>query len=126
MKFNPVLLGLFALVLIPWAPLSAAATASKPNLLLLYVDNVGYGDLGCFGNREVKTPRIDQLAREGARCTDFYVVTTSCTPSRGALLTGRHPMRNGLTHQLASTENWTGIGLPHRERIIPQYLKDAG
>jgi arylsulfatase A-like enzyme len=103
-----------------------AASVSRPNLLLLYVDNVGYGDLGCFGNRDVKTPRIDQLAREGALCTDFYVVTSSCTPSRGALLTGRHPLRNGLVHQLASTENWMGIGLPQRERIIPQYLKPAG
>lgn len=105
---------------------AAAATPPKPNLLLIYVDNVGYGDLGCYGNPDVLTPRIDQLAREGVRCTDFYVVTSSCTPSRGALLTGRYPLRNGLTHQLASTENWTGVGLPHRERIIPQYLQPAG
>lgn len=129
MKANPTFLVLLTLCLGPVATMRAAdpqGVSSKPNLLLLYVDNVGYGDLGCYGNREVKTPRIDQLAREGARCTDFYVVTTSCTPSRGALLTGRHPMRNGLAHQLASTENWTGVGLPHRERIIPQYLKEAG
>lgn len=105
---------------------SAADVPDRPNVLLIYVDNVGYGDLGCYGNVDVKTPRIDQLAREGARCSDFYVVTTSCTPSRGAVLTGRYPGRNGLVHQLVSTENWTGIGLPHRERILPQYLKDAG
>lgn len=98
----------------------------RPNIVLMYVDNLGYGDLGCYGNQEIKSPRIDQLAREGVRCTDFYVVTSTCTPSRGALLTGRQPMRNGLTHQLQTTENWTGIGLPHRERILPQYLKDAG
>lgn len=104
----------------------AAADTSRPNLVLMYVDNLGYGDLGCYGNKEIKSPRIDQLAREGVRCTDFYVVTSTCTPSRGALLTGRQPMRNGLTHQLQTTENWTGIGLPHRERILPQYLKDAG
>ena len=119
----------FALLVIVSAvrpALNGAVTASRPNVLLIYVDNVGYGDLGCYGNAEVKTPRIDRLAREGARCTDFYVVTTSCTPSRGAVLTGRHPLRNGLAHQLASAENWTGIGLPHRERIIPQYLKAAG
>ena len=116
------LVGLLALT-----PAAAMQTSiPRPNLLLLYVDNVGYGDLGCYGNTEVRTPRIDQLAREGARCTDFYVVTTSCTPSRGAILTGRHPLRNGLVHQLVSTENWTGIGLPQRERIIPQYLQGAG
>lgn len=104
-----------------------AAAAPAPNLLLLYVDNVGYGDLGCYGNADVLTPRIDQLAREGARCTDFYVVTTSCTPSRGAVLTGRYPGRNGLAHQLSgSPQNWHGTGLPHRERIIPEYLRAAG
>lgn len=103
------------------------ALAAPSNILLIYLDNVGYGDLGCYGNTLVKTPRIDQLAREGVRCTDFYVVASSCTPSRGALLTGRYPLRNGLTHQLrGAPENWHGIGLPHRERIIPQYLKQAG
>ncbi|MEX2169145.1 MAG: sulfatase-like hydrolase/transferase [Pirellulales bacterium] len=99
---------------------------TQPNIILMYADNLGYGDLGCYGNEEIKTPRIDQLAREGVRCTDFYVVSSTCTVSRGALLTGRYPLRNGLTHQLVTSENWTGIGLPHRERIIPQYLKDAG
>jgi len=102
-------------------------TAAPPNILLIYLDNIGYGDLGCYGNTTVKTPRIDRLAREGARCTDFYVVASSCTPSRGALLTGRYPLRNGLAHQLrGAPENWYGIGLPHRERILPQYLKEAG
>ncbi len=104
----------------------ACGAGTKPNIVLIYADNLGYGDLGCYGNKEIKSPRLDQLAREGVRCTGFYVVSSTCTVSRGALLTGRQPMRNGLTHQLATTENWTGIGLPHRERIIPQYLKDAG
>ena len=125
MKFLPLLL--IGLVGATSGLLRAAGAAPKPNVLLIYVDNVGYGDLGCYGNSDVKTPRIDQLAREGARCTEFYVVTTSCTPSRGAVLTGRYPLRNGLAHQLSgSPENWHGIGLPHRERIIPQYLKEAG
>lgn len=101
-------------------------SAEKPNLLLFYLDNVGYGDLGCYGNAEVKTPRIDRLAAEGVRCTDFHVVASTCTVSRGALLTGRYPLRNGLLHQLVREENRHGIGLPHRERILPQYLKEAG
>ncbi|HPM84848.1 MAG TPA: sulfatase-like hydrolase/transferase, partial [Candidatus Anammoximicrobium sp.] len=83
-----------------------SAAADNPNILLFYLDNVGYGDLGCYGNRKVKTPRIDRLASEGVRCTDFYVAASSCTPSRGAILTGRHPLRNGLAHQLRTTENW--------------------
>lgn len=105
---------------------SAAPATAQPNILLMYVDNVGYGDLGCYGNRDVITPRIDRLAREGARCLDFQVVTTSCTPSRGALLTGRHPFRNGLSHQLSAAENRSGIGLPQEERIIPQFLRSVG
>lgn len=125
---NRVWIVVAALLLVGQAELLAADAAqpARPNIVLMYVDNLGYGDLGCYGNQEIKSPRIDQLAREGVRCTDFYVVTSTCTPSRGALLTGRQPMRNGLMHQLQTTENWTGIGLPHRERILPQYLQDAG
>jgi len=106
--------------------LGIAGSAAPPNIVLMYVDNLGYGDLGCYGNIGIKTPRIDRLASEGVRCTDFYVVSPTCTVSRGALLTGRYPLRNGLVHQLRTEENWHGIGLPHRERILPQYLKEAG
>ena len=124
---KPNLTLVIALLLTPLASLHAAdAPATKPNIVFIYVDNLGYGDLGCYGNKDIKTPRIDQLAIEGTRCTDFYVVTSTCTVSRGAVLSGRHPLRNGLTHQLGSEENWHGVGLPHRERIMPQYLKEAG
>src|SRR5262249_53575345 len=91
----------------------------RPNLLLLFLNNVGYGDLGCYGNREVKTPNIDRLAAEGVRCTDFYVGSPSCSPSRGAILTGRHPERNGLNYQLSADENMGGEGLPRTEKLIP-------
>lgn len=74
--------------------------AEKPNIVLILVDNVGYGDLACYGNREIRTPHIDRLAEEGVRCTDFYIGSPSCMPSRGALLTGRHPVRNGLNEQV--------------------------
>lgn len=118
----------FRFLALAWFPLWAlsAGAPARPNLLLLYLDNVGYGDLGCYGNRSNLTPEIDRLAAEGVRCTDFYVAASSCTPSRGALLTGRHPARNGLRHQLVSTENWHGVGLPQRERILPEYLKPVG
>jgi len=112
---------LFAVLVILGGPAHAV-----PNIVFLYADNIGYGDIGCYGNREVKTPHLDRLAADGLRCTDFYVVTSTCTASRGAVLTGRHPLRNGLQHQLVVEENWHGVGLPHRERIMPQYLKEAG
>jgi arylsulfatase A-like enzyme len=102
------------------------AEGAPPNIVFVYADNLGSGDLGCYGRAEVKTPNIDRLAAEGVRCTDFHVVTATCTVSRGAVLTGRHPLRNGLLHQLGSEENWHGVGLPHRERIMPQYLREVG
>lgn len=106
-------------------PLVSSA-AETPNILLIFVDNVGYGDLGCYGNREIRTPNIDRLASEGVRCTDFYCASPSCTPSRGGLLTGRHPERNGLNWQLNAKQNISGYGLPLTEKILPQYLKPLG
>ena len=79
----------FLLLFLPQA--ARASVAVRPNILLLFLDNVGYGDLGCYGNREAKTPNMDRLAADGVRCTDFYIGSPSCSPSRGAILTGRPP-----------------------------------
>jgi arylsulfatase A-like enzyme len=104
----------------------ALAADRPPNLLLIFIDNVGYGDLGCYGNREAITPRIDRLASEGVKCLDFYIASPSCSPSRGAILTGRHPLRNGLNYQLSSNPDITAEGLPPQEKILPQYLRPLG
>ncbi|MHC4704073.1 MAG: twin-arginine translocation signal domain-containing protein, partial [Planctomycetota bacterium] len=101
-------------------------SAGKPNIVLMFVDNIGYGDLGCYGNKVVRTPRIDRFAREGVRCTDFYIGSPSCMPSRGALLTGRHGVRNGLNEQLWRTDELEQVALPHSEKILPRYLAEAG
>ena len=107
-----------------------AATAA-PNVLLIFIDNVGYGDLGCYGNAAVKTPHLDRLAADGVRCTDFYVGSPSCAPSRGAILSGCHPVRTGFNYQALRYEHVEGTGdrgegLPREERIIPQFLKPLG
>jgi arylsulfatase A len=104
----------------------AAPATPPPNVLLITVDNLGYGDVGCYGNREIKTPHLDNLAREGVRCTTFYTASPTCTVSRATLLTGRYPQRIKLNHQLAGIAGNYGIGLRHSERLIPQYLKPAG
>ena len=70
------------------------AGSSRPNILVFIMDDVGMGDLGCFGNITVSTPNIDQLAREGAKLTQ-HIVHPICTPSRAALMTGRYAIRSG-------------------------------
>ncbi len=118
---------ILALTVLAWLPGASQSPVSKPdNVVLIYIDNVGWGDLACYGNPVIKTPNIDRLASQGVRLTDFYIPSSSCSPSRGALLTGRYPDRNGLTHQLSTQENWTGIGLPHKEKLLPEYLKERG
>ena len=68
----------------------------KPNFILINVDNLGYGDLGCYGSTDHYTPRLDAFAREGIRCTDFYVTSGVCTPSRASLMTGCYAQRLGM------------------------------
>jgi arylsulfatase A len=103
-----------------------AATARPPNIVLMLIDNVGYGDLGCYGNTTVRTPNIDALAKQGVRCLDFYIPSSSCMPSRGALMTGRHPLRNGLNEQVYKIDEMEQRVLPLKEKLFPQYLKPAG
>lgn len=91
---------LFSILTVIVALSTSTHGQEKPNIVLMFLDNIGYGDLGCYGNTLVKTPRIDRLAREGVRCTSFYIGSPSCMPWRGALLTGRHPLRHGLNEQL--------------------------
>lgn len=104
----------------------ASAEDHQPNVVLIFVDNVGYGDLGCYGNQVNKTPAIDRFATQGVRCTDFYIGSPSCMPSRGALMTGRHPVRNGLNEQIYKIDEFEQIALPHTERLLPEYLKPLG
>ncbi len=72
---------------------AGTATTDRPNIVLIYTDDLGYGDVGCYGATKVKTPHIDRLAREGRRFTDAHSASAACTPSRYALLTGEYPFR---------------------------------
>lgn len=73
--------------------LGSTGVEKKPNFIIIFVDDLGYGDLGCFGSKKNRTPHIDQMATEGVKFTDFYVACSVCTPSRTALLTGCYPQR---------------------------------
>ena len=70
--------------------------AEKPNIIIILADDLGYGDLGCYGHPSIRTPNIDRMASEGLRFTDFYSGACLCTPSRAGLLTGRLAVRSGM------------------------------
>jgi arylsulfatase A-like enzyme len=103
----------------------ASAQLSRPNILFILADNIGYGEIGAYGGGELRgapTPRIDRLAAEGLRLTQF-LVEPGCTPSRAALMTGRYSIRSGLS--LVAVEG-TNISLPAREITMAEMLRDAG
>jgi arylsulfatase A len=104
-------------------PLSATPTR-KPNIVLILADDLGYGDLGAFGARAIRTPNIDRLAAEGARLTSFYASANVCTPSRAGLLTGRYPIRTGLARDVIRQTDTHGLPLSEitiAEALRPDY-----
>lgn len=117
-------LGLFiaiALGLMSWPGVSAVA-AEKPNLLIFYADDLGWGETGCQGSKDIPTPNIDSIAKNGIRFTQGYVAATYCSPSRAGLMTGRYPTRFG--HEFNSTHN--AVGLAASETTMATRLKALG
>ncbi len=102
-------------------PQLTSRATRKPNIVLILCDDLGYGDLGVFGSRVIRTPNLDRMASEGARLTDFYASANICTPSRAGLLTGRYPVRTGLGWQVIQPDDKRG--LPLSEITIPEALK---
>ena len=100
----------------------------KPNFVIIFTDDQGYGDLGCFGSQTIKTPVIDKMASEGAKLTSFYVAAPVCTPSRAALMTGSYPKRVDMAYgsNFAVLLAADSKGLNPAERTIAEVLKDAG
>lgn len=102
-----------------------ARQLARPNLIIIFCDDLGYADLGCFGNRTIQTPNLDRLAAEGTRFTDLYSVSPVCTPSRAALMTGKYPQRFGI-HHADLPESLPRYSLPESAVTLPQVLHDAG
>ncbi len=102
---------------------AVAAEAVRPNIVVILADDLGYGDLGCYGSSTIATPRIDRMAAEGVRFTDFSVASPFCSPSRAALLTGRLPARCGVPYVLFPSEH---TGLPPEELTIAEVLQYVG
>jgi arylsulfatase A-like enzyme len=98
--------------------------AEKANVLILYADDLGWGELGCQGNKEIATPHIDSLAQHGVRCTQGYVAATYCSPSRAGLMTGRYPTRFG--HEFNGVANANGPGLSLKETTLADRMRELG
>ncbi len=97
--------------------------AKPPNIVVIFVDDMGYGDLGCFGAKKIKTPNLDRMAKQGIRFTDFYVAQPVCSASRAAILTGRYPNRVGILGALGPASK---NGLGKQDRTIAELLKTLG
>ncbi|WP_229814193.1 sulfatase family protein [Novosphingobium colocasiae] len=94
----------------------------SPNFVVIYCDDLGYGDIGPMGGREIPTPNLDRMAKEGLTLTDYYAPANVCTPSRAGLLTGRYPIRSGMSRVLNATD--TNV-MPLTEITIARALKPA-
>ncbi len=125
-RFTNPLLAVCCLVLIGSANWPArTAKAATPNIVFILVDDLGYGDLGCYGQKLIQTPRLDQMAAEGMRFTDFYAGSTVCAPSRSVLMTGQHM---GHTHVRgnAGGPDMSKQSLRNEDVTVAEVLKDAG
>ncbi len=122
MKLTPRLL----VVIILLIPAMAFAQKKPVNVIIIFADDLGYGDLGCYGHPTIATPHLDRMAAEGMKFTQFYAAANVCTPSRAALLTGRLPVRTGMA---GSDESGNVLypfstgGLPQSEVTIARALK---
>ncbi|MFN7933355.1 MAG: sulfatase-like hydrolase/transferase [Bryobacteraceae bacterium] len=108
----------------------AAQPAAKPNVIFILADDLGWGDLGCYGNKFIPTPNLDRLAKQGSLFTSFYVANPVCSPSRTAFMSGHYPARHRIHGHLAAAElnekrgipNWLEPNIP----LLPRMLKNAG
>lgn len=106
---------------------AVALSGRKPNFIIIFADDLGYGDLGVFGHPTIRTPNLDRMAREGQKWTSFYVAASVCTPSRAGIMTGRYPIRSGMCsskRRVLFPDSASGI--PQKEITIAEALKTSG
>jgi len=120
------LIGAATFLLVTYSNIGAQEPASAgqaPNIVVILADDLGYGDLSCYGNKSIETPNLDRLAREGVRFTDFYVAQPVCSASRAALLTGCYPNRIGILGALGPAALH---GISDQEKTLAEVLKSRG
>ena len=121
-------------ILLPWSVSTVTAkestkTTTPPNVIVIFIDDMGYSDLGCFGSKTHRTPNLDRMAKEGMRMTDFYVTCSVCTPSRASLMTGCYPRRVNMhvdERNLCVLFPGAKKGLNPKETTLAEVLKSKG
>ncbi|MHC4432478.1 MAG: sulfatase family protein [Planctomycetota bacterium] len=107
-----------------------AARSTRPNFVFIFADDLGWGDLGCYGNRQIKTPNLDELARKGMLFTQFYVNGSVCSPSRTAFMTGHFPARHGVHGHFAAHSQNKARAMPDwldpEVHTVTRLLRDGG
>ncbi len=117
----------FVFALVASVTVASAAEPARPNLVFIVADDLGYGELGCYGGKDIPTPHLDALAAGGVRFTNGYVTAPFCAASRAALLTGRYQTRFGFEFNPIGAKNAApGIGLPVEEKTVADRLRDSG
>ncbi len=124
-QFNFLLINIFvvSLIISCTSPSDKSIDSFKPNIVLIYFDDLGYGDVSAYGATEIETPNIDMLAEGGIRFTDAYSSSATCTPSRYALLTGQYPWRNKNARILSGT---APLLIDTTQLTLPKLLKKSG
>lgn len=113
------------LILAALPAVAPAAEPSRPNLIWIMADDLGYGDLGCYGQKVIRTPHLDRMAREGIRFTQFYAGATVCAPSRSVLMTGQHQGRTRVRGN-AGRRNPLAQALRPDDMTVAKVLQEAG
>lgn len=113
-------------VLCALASVSAAEVPARPNIILILADDLGYGDVSCFGAPDIRTPHLDRMAREGMRCTDFYAASPLCSPTRASLMSGLYPQLAGVWKGVPDEKDREGLGLKPEIKLLPQILTASG
>jgi len=112
-----------AATMVPGCASIAGKAYRKPNFVIIFTDDQGYQDVGCFGSPLIKTPNLDKMAKEGTRFTDFYSTNSVCTPSRASLMTGCYPNRVSIYNVIFPYADW---GLNPKEITVAELLKTQG
>ncbi|HEX3657205.1 MAG TPA: sulfatase-like hydrolase/transferase [Pirellulales bacterium] len=127
MRYAAVIVGILLSALPAWTCAADAPQPARPNIVFIVADDLGYGELGCYGGKDIPTPHLDTLAASGVRFSSAYVTAPFCAASRAALLTARYQTRFGFEFNPIGAKNAEpGIGLPLKERTIADYLRDTG